>query len=198
MLFSFFSSYNFVFLVVYHLNQIQIGFIFVGILVGFILAIITFGLFDITIYRKEERRCQGSPAPEHRLYNAMLGSILLPISLFWFALAPSANTHWVIPALSGIPFGWATLSIFISTTAYLVEVYQTTSSASAIAANGILRYGLGAAFPLFTIQIYFALGIHWAGCVFAFFSLLLIPVPWIFFRKGKYLRSHSYYETSTA
>jgi len=35
---------------------------------------------------------------------------------------------------------------------YLVDTYQAMNGASAIAANGLLRYILGAAFPLFTLQ----------------------------------------------
>jgi hypothetical protein len=35
---------------------------------------------------------------------------------------------------------------------YLADVYGATNGASAIAANGIARYVLGAVFPLFTVQ----------------------------------------------
>lgn len=35
---------------------------------------------------------------------------------------------------------------------YLVDTYQALNGASAIAANGLLRYVLGAAFPLFALQ----------------------------------------------
>ncbi|KAN0092062.1 hypothetical protein V8E51_017909 [Hyaloscypha variabilis] len=93
-------------------------------------------------------------------------------------------------------FGWGNLSIFISAIVYLVGVYQSENGASAGAANGILRYIFGAAFPLFTIQMYDAMGIHWAGSVFAFVSVAMMPVPWIFYWKGKALRARSYYNTS--
>ncbi len=83
----------------------------------------------------------------------------------------------------------------LSATTYLVDVYQHTNTASALAANGILRYGLGAIFPLFTVQMYEGLGIHWAGMVFACVSLLFMPVPWVFFYKGKVLRAKSHYDT---
>lgn len=78
---------------------------------------------------------------------------------------------------------------------YLVDVYQAANAASALAANGIMRYGFSAIFPLFTVQMYTKLGIHWAGSVFAFVSLALMPVPWIFFWKGKELRRRSRYDT---
>ncbi|POS84109.1 hypothetical protein EPUL_005485 [Erysiphe pulchra] len=197
MLFSFFASYNFVFLIVYHFDMIKVGTTFLGILVGFVFALISFAFFDTTIYRKEFIKHHGEPAPEHRLYNALLGSIMLPIGLFWFAWTPRPDIHWIVPILAGIPFGWGTLSIFISVTAYLVEVYQINSS-SAVAANGILRYSFGGAFPLFTLQLYTSLGIHWAGSVFAILSVVLLPVPWIFYWKGRLLRAKSCYDTNTA
>ena len=196
MMFSFFGSYNYVFQSVYHFNQKEVGLTFLGILVGFLCAVMTFGIFDATLYRQAAVKAKGRPAPEHRLYAALLGSIMLPIGLFWFAWSPQKSVHWIVPVLGGIPFGWGTLSIFISATTYLVEVYPAGISASAVAANGILRYALGAAFPLFTLQMYEAMGLHWAGSVFAFVGLVMMPVPWAFFKWGKELRARSKYETS--
>jgi hypothetical protein len=40
------------------------------------------------------------------------------------------------------------------------------------------------------------MGIHWAGSVFAFVAVAMMPVPWIFFWKGKVLRAKSHYDTS--
>jgi hypothetical protein len=44
--------------------------------------------------------------------------------------------------------------------------------------------------------MYEKIGIHWAGSVFAFISVVLMPVPWIFYWKGKMLRARSYYDTN--
>lgn len=64
-------------------------------------------------------------------------------------------------------------------------------SVTAIAANGSFRYLLGAVFPLFTGPMYDKLGIHWAGSVFGFLSLGLLPIPWILFKFGHRLRKNS-------
>jgi hypothetical protein len=40
----------------------------------------------------------------------------------------------------------------ISAALYLVDTYGSLNGASAVAANGLLRYGMSAAFPLFTVQ----------------------------------------------
>lgn len=54
-----------------------------GILVGFIFVVITFAVLDKTVYQRVMRASVGRVAPEHRLYASMIGSIMLPISLFW-------------------------------------------------------------------------------------------------------------------
>lgn len=68
---------------------------------------------------------------------------------------------------------------------------KLTTPKTALAANGSLRYILGAVFPLFTFQMYAKLGIHWAGSVFAFLSLALLPIPWLLFKFGHVLRKKS-------
>lgn len=82
MIFSFFGSFSYVFQVVYNFDQKSIGLTFIGILVGFIFAVISFGVFDATLYRKTSAKNGGRPAPEHRLYAALLGNFMLPIGLF--------------------------------------------------------------------------------------------------------------------
>lgn len=69
-------------------------------------------------------------------------------------------------------------------------------STIALSANGTLRYSLGATFPLFTIQMYQKLGVHWAGSLFAFLSLALLPIPWLLFKWGPTLRSKSHFDAS--
>jgi hypothetical protein len=100
-----------------------------------------------------------------------------------------------VPVLSGFPFGWGTFAIFLSCMTYIMDTYLVANSASAVAANGAIRFALGAVFPLFNTQVYQSLGVHWAGSLFAFISIAMIPVPWVFFFKGRELRRRSHYET---
>jgi len=134
-------------------------------------------------------------APEKRLYAAMLGSVGLPMGLFWFAWTARKDVHWISPILATIPFAWGNLCVFTSVALYLVDVYGPLTGASAMAANGLLRYILAAAFPLFTVQMYEKLGIAWATSLLGFVSLGLLPIPWIFFSYGPKIRSMSKYET---
>lgn len=63
--------------------------------------------------------------------------------------------------------------------------------ASAVAANGLLRYAFGAGFPLFTIQMYEKLGIAWATSLLAFIGLALLPIPFVLYKFGPSLRARS-------
>ncbi|KAK0641737.1 putative polyamine transporter 4 [Cercophora newfieldiana] len=172
MVFSFFWSYAYVYSTVYHFDPKQIGLCYIAVVVGFLFAIATFGFFDATKYQPEVIRTNGRVAPEYRLYSALFGCWLAPIGLFWYAWAPRPSVHWIVPT------------------------YGVENSASAVAANGMLRFTLSAVFPLFIIQVYEGLDIHWAGTIFAFISVAFIPVPWVFFWKGKELRRRSKFATN--
>ncbi|KAF4442552.1 mfs multidrug transporter [Fusarium austroafricanum] len=175
MIFSFFGSYSYVYSTVYHFDARQTGLCYIGLIIGILLGVVMFAVFDTTLYQKQVARTGDKAAPEYRLYAALVGSILVPIGLFWYAWAPRD---------------------FLAALAYLVSAFKPEDIASAVAANGIFRFTLGAAFPNFVFQMYQELGINWAGSVFAFISLAFIPVPWLLFWKGKALRKMSSYELS--
>lgn len=77
-LFAFFAAYPYTFQKVYGFNTWQAGLTFLGIFVGVQLAIVTSVLTDRLIYLKKYQLTlqsgDGVVAPEHRLYNAMIGS----------------------------------------------------------------------------------------------------------------------------
>ncbi|KAL1881044.1 hypothetical protein Plec18167_003586 [Paecilomyces lecythidis] len=191
-IFSFFASATYVYSIDYDFNPRQIGLSFLSVAIGYGLAAVMYMTIDMTLYARAARQApNGRPAPEHRLYAAMVGSIFLPIGLFWYAWEAHQGGHWTAVVASGIPFGLGTFVLFLSSIIYLVESYGAGAAASALAANGSVRYLLGAVFPLFTIQMYEKLGIHWAGSVFGFLSLALLPIPWILFKFGPMLRKNS-------
>jgi hypothetical protein len=70
---------------------------------------------------------------------------------------------------------------------YLIDAY-TIYAASVLAANSVLRSLFGAAFPLFTVQMYNNLGIHWASSIPAFLALACTPFPFVFYKYGKKIR----------
>lgn len=81
---------------------------------------------------------------------------------------------------------------------YLVDSYGAFYGASSLAANGLLRYTLGAMFPLFALQMYKKLGIAWATSLLGFVSVALLPIPWVLFKYGHKIRAMSSYPTCPA
>lgn len=76
---------------------------------------------------------------------------------------------------------------------YQIDVYGPLNGASAMAANGLLRYILGGCFPLWTIQMYNAMGIGWATSLLGFICVLLLPIPYVFYKYGPSIRKNSRY-----
>jgi hypothetical protein len=165
---------------------------FVGIIVGMVMASL-FAKPENDHWRAVAAKSPGDFAPpEQRLRQTIYGSVLLPISLFWFAWTNGTNVHWIVSVLAGVPFGIATVFIFISIINYLVDAY-VVYAASVLASNTVLRSFFGAAFPLFTTQMYENLGIHWASSVPAFLALACMPFPLLFYIYGATIRERCRY-----
>ncbi|MCJ1471571.1 hypothetical protein MMC13_000211 [Lambiella insularis] len=202
-LFGFFDAFPIVFEGVYGFSLGSAGLPWLAVLVGCLLGVATVIVIDRLTFRKEYVKSQkagrgGLVPPEHRLYAAMAGSLGLPIGLFWFAWTARIDVHWVSPVLAAVPFGWGNMCVFASAALYLVDTYGPMTGASAMAGNGLARYISGAAFPLFTIQMYKRLGIAWATSLLGFIAVGLLPIPWILFRFGPQIRAMSKYDTIKA
>ena len=92
MVFSFFASAIYVYSLDYAFNYRQIGLSSIGVIIGYFLAAVMSMVFEMTLYARAARQSpNGRPAPEHKLYAAMAGSIFLPIGLFWFVPYPPAE-----------------------------------------------------------------------------------------------------------
>lgn len=112
------------------------------------------------------------------------------ISLFWVGWTASPNIHWVVPFLSGIPFGMGYLLIFMAMLNYLTDAYETLS-ASAQSAASCARSILGAVLPLAAKPMFHRLGVHWACSLIAFLSLGVSVIPFTFIRYGDRIRNKS-------
>ena len=64
-------------------------------------------------------------------------------------------------------------------------------AASALTGNMITRYFVGALFPLFSTQMFDNLGINWAGTLLGSFALILAPIPFLFYKYGRRIRTQS-------
>lgn len=173
------------------------GLAFIGVAVGMMMAV-AYSTYDNKRYMRVAAASPGGRAPpEARLPPAILGSILLPVGLFWFAWTNGPQIHWVVPIIASGFFAAGLVLVFLALLTYLIDSY-TVFAASVLASNSVLRSLFGAAFPLFTTYMYKDLGIHWASSVPAFLALACVPAPVLFYKYGARIRSRCKYASEAA
>jgi MFS family permease len=168
------------------------GLAFLGLAVGMLLGLI-YTIIDNTRYKN----LGNTATPESRLPPSMIGGIALPIGMFAFAWTNSPSIHWSASIILSAPFGFGCVLVFISCLTYLLDSY-TIYAASVLAAGAMLRAFLGAAFPLFTDQMFANLGIHWASSIPAFLTVACLPFPFVIYKYGAALRMKCKYAQEAA
>ncbi|KAL3491041.1 major facilitator superfamily domain-containing protein [Aspergillus germanicus] len=193
-LYLFFGAFPLVFDTNHGMNLWQVGLAFLGIIVGMFLA-----SASNPIWAKVRKRLvnenDGISEPEYRLPPALLGGVFVPMGLFWFGWTCYPSIHWIVPVVASGFFGCGMLLVFTGIFTFLVDAYPDCA-ASALAANAFVRCSSAAAFPLFGNQMYEKLGYQWATSILAFLAVLMMPVPWVFYKYGRWLRGRSRFATA--
>jgi multidrug resistance protein len=187
-LYLMFAAFPIVYTESRHWSQGIGGLAFIGVLIGMITAVAYSIWIENPRYQRIADEHKGFAPPEARLPPAMIGGILLPIGLFWFAWTNAPSLPWAASMAAGIPFGAGMVLVFLSIMNYLIDAY-TIFAASTLAANAVLRSVFGTAFPLFTTQMYDNLGVHWASSIPAFLALACVPFPFLFYKYGAAIRA---------
>ena len=106
---------------------------------------------------------------------------------------------YVVPgafhSTSLFPYPNTILILFFGHQSYTVDTYRMYS-ASAFAANTMVRSLVGAAFPLFTRQMYEGMGVNWASTLIGGIALMLLPIPFLFYKYGPRIRARSKFSPS--
>lgn len=89
------------------------GLAFTGIAVGMTLAV-AYAAFDNRRYSRLVMEYDGNVPPEARLPPAIIGSVLLPIGLFWFAWTNGPETHFIVPIIGSGVFAAGLVLVFLS------------------------------------------------------------------------------------
>ncbi|ORX34296.1 major facilitator superfamily domain-containing protein [Kockovaella imperatae] len=195
-LYLLFTAFPIVFQQLRHWSLGLNGCALLGIGVGMVIGYILNGVGKAIYIKAMAKLPKGQlPPAEIRLPTMILGGLLVPIGLFIFAWTATPNVHWAVPVVFSSFFGMGYLLIFTSILLYLIDSYAL-HAASAVAANSVMRCLFGAAFPLFATRMFDRLGVHWAGSLLALLSLACIPLPFLFYRYGPYLRRKSKYTPS--
>jgi hypothetical protein len=129
--------------------------------------------------------------PEAIAIIMIVGSLLSPIGQFGFAwTCLPQRVHWIIPILFGIPFGAGNTLCFIYSSSYLGQVYNVYA-ASAMASNAVIRSVFGAILPLAGAKMYASMSPQMAGTICGALLVLMVPVPFTFWRCGHKFRKRS-------
>ncbi|KAK1149708.1 spermine transporter [Aspergillus melleus] len=185
MLYAFFFAYPVIFGKLYGYNDGQIGLMFIPILIGAGFSLLLTPLIE----NQFKDICKSrAPTPEDRLIAALIGAPFIPIAFFLLGATSFKHIIWVGPASSGIAFGFGMVLCYYAVNNYIIDSYQKYA-ASALAAKVFLRSGGGAAFPLFTTQMYDRLGLQWASWLLAFIGVAMVFIPYVFYWFGGRLRA---------
>lgn len=170
---------------------------FLAIALGIILSLVYAAVYDQKRYAKLVAKYPGRVPPEGRLPPAMLGSVALPIGLFWFAWTNSPSTFWLVSVSAGTFIGFGMVLLYMSLTNYIVDAYLGYA-ASALAATTVVRSVAAAVFPLFTKSMYSSLGIHWASSIPGFLSIIFVPCLLAFYKWGHVIRKKTRFAQEAA
>ncbi|KAH8819491.1 major facilitator superfamily domain-containing protein [Xylogone sp. PMI_703] len=167
------------------------GLAFAGIGTGTVIGIITEPLIRRWINSHPKEPDTGRVAPEASICIVCVAAFLCPIGQLWFSWTCFPTTiHWILPILAGVPFGLGNCWVFIYSSNYLAGSYGIYT-ASALAGNTVVRSLAGGTLPLAGPAMYSKLGPQWAGTLLGLTQVVLIPIPFVFYKWGKGIRMRS-------
>lgn len=148
-LYLFLEAYPIVFAEYRHINEAVATLPYIGLIIGVLIGCGIVVVFEPR-YNRKMRENNNLPVPEQRLLPMMIGAVLFPIGLFWFAWTGNyASVSWAAPAVSGLITGAGIVTIFLQALNYLIDAYLIVA-ASCIAATTFLRSFFGAGFREYT------------------------------------------------
>ena len=196
-LFTFLTGFDFIFGKVFGLNQGLTFLTFLGIGFGFFSG----SVLVPWVYKRYKRQLAKVEAeggsrlpPEQRLIFAMIGAPFLPIGMFWMAWTAYPSISLWPCLVATVPVGFAILAVFISTYQYLIDAFEA-HAASALVGVTFVRYVVAGGMVEVSIPMYKNLGVHWTLTILGAISAVMAPVPFVFYKYGAKIRTHSRYAT---
>jgi hypothetical protein len=149
-------------------------------------------IFDLVFFAASSDRyikrmgSQTQLIPKDRLAPIYVGSPFITGGLLWYGWSAERQLHRIMPIIGSGLFGFGSV-VFTFPVVYLIDSWKLYA-ASAVAANVFLRPLMGAVLPLATQKLHDGLGLGWGNSVLALIALVTAPLPWFYYRHGKYLR----------
>ncbi|RYC60900.1 hypothetical protein CHU98_g5316 [Xylaria longipes] len=173
LIFLLFTTFPSVFEETYNFGTGVAGLAYLGLGLGFLSGLVVFSFLSDKLLKQSKGGVQGAVArPEERLILMKWIAPITPLGLFCTFIV-----------------GFGSLFILIPGQAYLVDSFGSGASASALAANLIIRAPFGALLALAAPPLYGRLGLGWGNSVLGFITLAFTPVPWLLYHYGETLRN---------
>ncbi|KIN08255.1 hypothetical protein OIDMADRAFT_100107 [Oidiodendron maius Zn] len=189
LLYLLFTTIPTVFIGTYHWDPEITGLAYIGLGVGFMTALVVVAkISDMTVVRMTKAN-NGVFEPEMRLPACIIFACFIPITFFWYGWSADKKTHWIVPVIGLMPFGFGMMGIFIPIQTYVIDAFLQYA-ASGVAALTVSRSLFGTFLPLAGPKMYAALGLGWGNSVLGFIALALIPAPMFIFKFGARMRKN--------
>lgn len=188
---SWFEAFPIVFSDLYHFNTIETGLAYLSVSVGPAIGVVIY----VIIFKYQVFGSRKNPPIERYLILGMYGSVFLPAGLFIFSWTSTASVHWIAPVIGAAVFGVGSIITFQSNFSYLGKGFPRYL-ASVFAGNYLVRALMASTFPLFAKSLFINLGsekfpVGAGGSVLGAIGVVMIAIPFIFYRYGIKLRGRS-------
>ncbi|KGO77178.1 Major facilitator superfamily domain, general substrate transporter [Penicillium italicum] len=160
------------------------GLAYIGVGIGCAVGVLIFANLSDRLLHAEG----GNFRAERRLILMMWVSPLFPIGLFIYGWTVQYRVHWVVPIIGTAICGPGAVVISSSAQTYIIDIFGPQTAASAMGALTILRNLTGAFLPLAAPSLYAHLDMGWGNSLLAFITIGFIPIPFLFYLKGEWLR----------
>lgn len=172
---------------------------FISIILGCIVGSLIIIAFN-PYYMRLMKEANGFPVPKGRLAPMIVGAFVFPCGFFIFAWSADINdggVFWLVPCIGLALIGCGILLIFLQALNYLIDVYLMYS-ASALAANTIMRSALAAIFPLVAGYMFHNMHVKWAATLLGLLAVVMAPIPILFYIYDTKLQRTSKYSVHKA
>lgn len=193
-----FEAFPIVFIETYNFTLVELGVSYTSVMIGII---ISAALYIVIIYRQFTKKFLTGQAesitPEVFIPSSILGSIMMPIGIFIFGWASSANQHWIGSMIGAATFAFGAFFIFQCLFNYMAMSFPRYM-ASVFAGNDLFRSVIAGCFPLFGSALFNNLKtskfpVGWGSTILGFISVGMIAIPVAFYMYGPKIRARSRY-----
>ncbi|KAK1771937.1 putative transporter mfs2 [Phialemonium atrogriseum] len=192
LIFLLFATFPDVFEETYGFGPGVSGLAYLGLGIGMIVGLVLFGLLSDKMMNKKrggnDDNDGAAPRPEMRLPLMIWVPPIIPVGFFWYGWSAQAHTHWIVPILGTSLIGLGSFFIVMPAQTYFVDIFGAQGAASALAANSVVRNISGAFLGLAAPPLYANLGLGWGNSLLGFLCLAFVPIPFLFYRYGEWLR----------